>query len=311
MQRKKTTDWKGREEIRNKADQIDSKINSQSLSHSLGTDLALGQEITLTIHGLSHQGEGVGRFQGQVVFVPGALPGEVVSARVAGIKRSFARGQLVEVVQPSPHRITPHCPYLNQCGGCALQHVAYPEQLRLKQKIVQEALQRIGRLPEVTVRPTLGMADPWRYRIKIEVHVEVVKSGAEPNFLLENVENGATISEKQRQQRQSASVRLGYYRPGTHQVIEFEDCLLIPAEWSEILAFIRQGLNESNWLNRPDGPNGFNRPNGSNGSNEPNESNGPKGTDQSKGYTRSRLTDTFPLKHILLRQSSFTGEIAV
>jgi 23S rRNA (uracil1939-C5)-methyltransferase len=235
----------------------------------------------------------VGRFQGQVVFVPGALPGEVVSARVTGLKRSFARGQLVGVVQPSPHRITPHCPYLNQCGGCALQHVAYPEQLRLKQKIVQEALQRIGRLPEVTVRPTLGMADPWRYRNKIEVHVGVGKSGAEPNFLLENVDNGASISEKQ---RQSASIRLGYYQPGTHQVIEFEDCLLIPAEWSEILAFIGQGLNESN------------RYKGSNGSNESNE---PNGSNQSNGHTRFRLTDTFPLKHILLRQSSFTGEIAV
>jgi len=192
-----------------------------SASENISSDKltwSIGQELVLRIEGLTHQGEGVGRSEGQVIFVAGALPGELIRAQVVEVKSKLLRGQLIEVLETSEQRINPDCRYLDQCGGCNLQHAQYEEQLRLKQQIVKQALQRIGRLPADKVNQTMGMPDPWRYRNKIEVHVEAqIKKG---------------------------QILLGYYQPSSHQVTEIEDCLLIPTGLRNILDDIRSGLRE-------------------------------------------------------------------
>ncbi len=130
-----------------------------------------GETIELEITGLTHGGEGVGRREGFAVFVPGALPGERVKARVAEVKKNYATALLDSVIQPSPERREPVCPVFRECGGCQLQHLKYEAQLTYKRQLVVDALHRIGKLDQVVVHPTLGVADPYHYRNKAQYPV--------------------------------------------------------------------------------------------------------------------------------------------
>ncbi len=118
------------------------------------------------ITGYTHEGAGVGRIQGQVVFIPGALEGEEILVEIVRECQGILRGELKEIYKPHPRRISPACEVYHLCGGCNYQHVAYPEQLRIKQKLVQDTLRRIGGLDNITVHPVLGMLKPWGYRNK-------------------------------------------------------------------------------------------------------------------------------------------------
>ena len=121
----------------------------------------------LELTGVAHGGEAIGRLEGRVVFVPHGLPGEIVDVELVRDKSDYARGEIVDVVRPSPERVEPPCPYFTSgCGGCQWQHAAYPAQLRFKREIVAEQLRRIGGFQdsERLVLPTIGMLDPWYYR---------------------------------------------------------------------------------------------------------------------------------------------------
>lgn len=98
-----------------------------------------GQVFQLQIENLNHDGEGVGRYQGFTVFVPGAAPGETVTAKVISLQKSYARALLQSVTKSSSSRITPVCDHYELCGGCQLQHLEYPLQLKLKTDIVRGA----------------------------------------------------------------------------------------------------------------------------------------------------------------------------
>jgi len=130
-----------------------------------------GETCTIEITGLGHSGEGVGRFQGFTVFVPYALPGERVDALISVVKKNYAQGRLKQILQTSPHRITPRCSIFESCGGCQLLHLDYDEQLRVKRQTVVDAITRIGKLSEVVVHPAIGAADPWFYRNKMQLPV--------------------------------------------------------------------------------------------------------------------------------------------
>lgn len=122
-------------------------------------------EIDLT--DLAYRGDAVGRDQGRAVFVPGGIPGERVRVRLISDHKSYARGELVEVLRASPDRVTPGYPELGESGGFQWQHIAYPAQLRWKTHIVGELLQRVGHFAQPPVLPILGMpegSDLWRYR---------------------------------------------------------------------------------------------------------------------------------------------------
>jgi len=115
---------------------------------------------------LTHEGEGVvrgGEVSGKTAFIPGALPGERVSFRRRGFHRQHDVAELVEVLEPSPHRVTPRCAHFGVCGGCALQHLAPDAQLAAKQKELAENLARIGNVqPAEWLPPLLG--PHWNYR---------------------------------------------------------------------------------------------------------------------------------------------------
>ncbi len=130
-----------------------------------------GDTLSVTIDDLAFGGEGVGRVEGYVVFVAGGIPGDRLRVRVAQARARFARGTIEEIETPSPHRVAPPCPYFGRCGGCRLQHVAYPAQLAFKAKQVADCLERLGGLGAVDLRPILAAPEIYGYRNKMEFTV--------------------------------------------------------------------------------------------------------------------------------------------
>lgn len=134
------------------------------------------QEIEVTIDALTNLGAGVARVDGWVVFVPFALPGETVRARVFRNDKNCSHADLVEVVVPSPERVAPLCPLFGDCGGCQYQHLAYDKQLAWKTRQVGELLQHMAGIV-FPVNPCLSTAQLWHYRSKITPHFEKARDG--------------------------------------------------------------------------------------------------------------------------------------
>jgi len=127
---------------------------------------------TITPTTLTYGGEALGRLpDGRAVFVPFALPGETVRIRLVEEKRNFARGELVEVLDPSPQRIEPVCPHFTTCGGCHYQHLPYEAQLAAKQDILRDQLERIGKLHDIAIQPTVPSPQPLNYRNHVQFHL--------------------------------------------------------------------------------------------------------------------------------------------
>ena len=131
--------------------------------------LKVGDNISLTIYDIAFGGEGVGRVDDFVVFVPFVLVGETVAAEITEVKKNFARAKLLCVEQPSPERVEPACRYFGACGGCQYQHVAYPEQLRLKHKQISDLFERVGKIPSDKIAPVIPCAQPYGYRNRIMI----------------------------------------------------------------------------------------------------------------------------------------------
>ncbi|WP_024871416.1 23S rRNA (uracil(1939)-C(5))-methyltransferase RlmD [Tolumonas lignilytica] len=174
-----------------------------------------GQPITLSVNELSDKGDGIADWQGRKVFIPATLPGEVVTVSPYGIKPKYAQAQLLDIVNVHPQRVEPHCPY-SECGGCQLAHLAYVEQLKLKQQLVIDAL--LSKQISQPVSPCLGMQSPLAFRNKA---IYAVRS-----------ENGEP--------------QIGFYRKNSHQVIDIVSCPVQHAQTTEIIAAIRHWMKEFN-----------------------------------------------------------------
>ncbi|HEX9888797.1 MAG TPA: TRAM domain-containing protein [Nitriliruptorales bacterium] len=154
-------------------------------------------QVQVQIDGFAHGGEGVGRLpDGKAVFVAGAIPGERVQVRIDEQRKRWARGAAVAILEASPHRITPPCPYVPECGGCDLQHVDPDHQRVLKTRVVREQLQRLGRIDDPPVADCRAVGPDTRYRTSARFHAD----------------------------RQG---RLGFHRAGTHDVVPIDDCLVL------------------------------------------------------------------------------------
>jgi 23S rRNA (uracil1939-C5)-methyltransferase len=131
-------------------------------------------EHTLTIHKLIHGGKGLGTLaDGMVAMVAGVLPGERVTVRETKVFRGHKEAELVRIDEASPDRITPPCPHYGSCGGCNLQHATYEAQLRIKQQILEESLQRARlELPDNQPLPTLPSPQVFGYRHRIRLHLD-------------------------------------------------------------------------------------------------------------------------------------------
>jgi tRNA/tmRNA/rRNA uracil-C5-methylase (TrmA/RlmC/RlmD family) len=130
--------------------------------------LHIGQVFEAEISSLSSQGDGVGRFEGMVVFIENTAPGDLVRAKVWKRKKRFAHAELLEVIKPSPHRIPAPCPVYDLCGGCRWQHIEYSEQLKAKEKILKDQLSRIAKL-DFPVPTVQSSPQVFNYRNRIQL----------------------------------------------------------------------------------------------------------------------------------------------
>ncbi len=131
--------------------------------------LKTGEKLTLTIHDLAFGGEGVGRIDDFVVFVPFVIVGETVEVEITEVKKNFARAKLLRVVTASPERVAPECRYFTQCGGCQYQHIDYAAQLRFKHKQIADLFERVGKISRAVVAPVLPCPSPYGYRNRIMI----------------------------------------------------------------------------------------------------------------------------------------------
>lgn len=171
--------------------------------------ISMTETFDVTIEDMAFKGEAIARIDGQVMFVPGAIPGEKVRLSVKKLKKGYGIAQVEEILEASPHRVEPPCRYFGLCSGCTWQHIAYPEQLRLKQRVVAEQLRRIGKLEGVEVLPTIGMEKPWEYRNHARFTV--------------NPEG-----------------RLGFVQRGTKRFVQIDECMLMAPKINEVLAHFQQ-----------------------------------------------------------------------
>ncbi len=130
--------------------------------------------VTAQVEKFSHDGRGIARIDGKTTFIDGALPNETVTFRYTRKKSDFDEGQLVTVIEPSIHRVEPHCPHYSLCGGCSLQHLDGVAQIHEKQALLLDILSRVGHCqPESILDPLTSPL--WHYRNKARLSVRYVE----------------------------------------------------------------------------------------------------------------------------------------
>ncbi|UOE94506.1 23S rRNA (uracil(1939)-C(5))-methyltransferase RlmD [Alkalihalobacillus sp. LMS39] len=154
--------------------------------------------VEVMIEDLTHEGAGVAKIEGYALFIPKALPGERAKVKVLKVNKGYGFGKVMETIDQSDERVDPICPIYDQCGGCQLQHLSYEAQLSQKQKQVKDVLERIGKLTDVKVHPTIGMENPWRYRNKAQVPVADREGG----------------------------LVAGFYQQRSHEIINMDECFI-------------------------------------------------------------------------------------
>jgi 23S rRNA (uracil1939-C5)-methyltransferase len=140
------------------------------------------QLVELSVSNLAFGGAGIAKIGEFVVFVTGAVPGDVVNARVTKLKRRYAEARAETIVTPSPDRISHRCPSFGGCGGCVWQGLDYSIQLEYKTRQVRESLEHLGGIRDFELLPIEGMADPWRYRNRADFSIGNGKQGAVIGF---------------------------------------------------------------------------------------------------------------------------------
>ena len=164
--------------------------------------------VTIQIEDCGIDGEGIGKADGFTVFVKDAVIGDTVRAKIMKAKKNYGYGRLMEVLEPSPYRVEPKCPYARQCGGCQIQALSYEQQLAFKEAKVRGHLERIGGFREIPMEPIIGMENPYHYRNKAQFPVGRGKDGR---------------------------IITGFYAGRTHSIIENRDCALGVAVNREVL----------------------------------------------------------------------------
>ncbi len=179
-----------------------------------------GELIELTIDDLSDTGDGVGRWEQRVVFVPDTVPGDRVLVRLVHVKPRFAQAAIQQILQASAHRHRPSCIVADKCGGCQWQHITYDYQLIAKRNQVIQALERIGGFVQPPVDPVLIAASPLGYRNKATYPLDISANGR---------------------------VQAGYYQKGSHQLINLNQCPVQDPRLNPLLAEIKQDIQQAGW----------------------------------------------------------------
>lgn len=158
-------------------------------------------DIILDITDITHEGNGVGKYEGMAVFVPGTAVGDKVKVHIVKVKKNYCFGKIVEILEESQDRISVDCTVFSKCGGCVYRHVDYKAESLIKQRRVEEVMHRIGGI-DVNARPII-IGESERYRNKAQYPVS-----------------------------QDGSV--GFYAVHSHRIIPCDDCFLQPKEFKDI-----------------------------------------------------------------------------
>jgi tRNA/tmRNA/rRNA uracil-C5-methylase (TrmA/RlmC/RlmD family) len=175
---------------------MDKGLDSPMTSETPVT-IAIGTRLTLKIDDIAFGGDGVARMAEFVIFVPFVMLGETVDVEIIEVKKSFARGRLVQVIESSPDRVKPECRYFGDCGGCQYQHVAYDTQLRIKHKQIVDLFQRIGQFENPPVAPVIPCPAPYGYRNRIMVRSQWNKARQALNIGFLRHDNRLTVDVEQ------------------------------------------------------------------------------------------------------------------
>lgn len=171
------------------------------------------EELILEVEKLSNLGYGICRVNGYVIFAEGACSGDIVRLKVGKKNKNFAMAKVIEIIKPSVHRVKPFCPMQNVCGACQLQFIDYDYQLKLKKEIVEDALKTIlGECPMVS--DVVPSPDVKEFRHKIQYPVSQTKN--------------------------SKRLLAGYYKKGSHDIINIKYCPIQPKICDDIIDFIRE-----------------------------------------------------------------------
>ena len=183
------------------------------------------QIVTIRIRDISDRGEGIGAEDAgtesrrtPLIFVKDTVPGDLAEVSITKVKKTYAFGRLLRIIEPSPDRTEPACPVARACGGCQLQMMTYEAQLRFKESRVRNALERIGGFGDLPIRPILSAGGRLRYRNKTQVPVGKDKEG---------------------------NLVAGFYAGRTHSIIPATDCLLAPEENRYLLERILRWAKEN------------------------------------------------------------------
>jgi 23S rRNA (uracil1939-C5)-methyltransferase len=172
-------------------------------------------EQSLRIGKLVYGGDGLTRIDGRVILTPFVLPGELVQAEVQPAKKDLLRGRPIEILEPSPERVTPRCPYFLRCGGCHYQHASYEFEAEQKRSIFREVLRRVGRI-EYDGEIELVTADPWQYRNRTQLHIH----------------NG----------------EIGYFAAGSRTLVPIRECPVSSPKINEAIASLARDLPSYRWF---------------------------------------------------------------
>ena len=185
----------------------------------LGIFMKKNEVVKLEITDLNSDGAGVGRINGQVVFVPYVLPGEEIEALIIKIAKNYSVGKLINVINSSDKRTEPVCPYFYRCGGCDYQHILYNEQLALKCNSTIKNIQKISQNKVLNIKQIIGSNDVWNYRNKAQFPVSLDKNN---------------------------DVVLGFYSPKSHRVVSIDNCVLQNDKCNSIIEPIKKIIKKHN-----------------------------------------------------------------
>jgi 23S rRNA (uracil1939-C5)-methyltransferase len=182
-------------------------LTSRETPRNSGTTVIVGTEFELSFTDLLANGQAVGRAGGVVIFCFGPLPGERARVRITSVKPKYVIAQAIALLTVSAERATPFCSVFGSCGGCQLQHLAYPAQLAWKTDTVRNALRRIGGFPDADVRATVGMTNPRNYRNKM-------------SLVIDHRDGGSTI---------------GFYQQRSHDVVPIDSCPIVDPQLNDYI----------------------------------------------------------------------------
>ncbi|HCC07689.1 MAG TPA: 23S rRNA (uracil(1939)-C(5))-methyltransferase RlmD [Clostridiales bacterium] len=241
-------------------------------------NIKLNEEYEVEIIDMGTEGEGIGKINGITVFVNGGIKGDTVKVKITKVSKNYVSGKIIKLINESELRQSAPCKVANKCGGCQIQQIKYEEQLKIKEKIVKDALERIGKfnspLPLLegegrvrvvdscfNINPIIGMEDPYHYRNKAMFPVGIV--------------NG--------------ELAIGCYKQASHDIVDTDKCIIQDKITEKILKIIRNYLQSKYLLITQKG----------------------EGKSDYESLIYDEQTHTGLIRNIMIRNGYKTGEIMV